>query len=82
MYAIIACLLPKMSTYNLRERGLKKEKWGGGWGGGLQLFEEGDYMYFKYFCQGGEGGRLFEGDNYFKYFGQRGGGGGAIFRGR
>ena len=42
-----ACLLPKMSIFNLRGGDNKKRKWRGG----VRLFEEGNY--FKYFGQRG-----------------------------
>ena len=60
-----ACLLPKMSIFNLRGRGLEKEKMAGGGGG--RLFEGGDY--FKYFGQRGaiiRGTRLIEGRLLFE----------------
>ena len=45
-----ACLLPKMSIFNLRGRGEEKEKMAGGGGG--RLFEGG--VYFKYFDRRGD----------------------------
>ena len=51
-----ACLLPKMSVFNLRGRGLKKEKMarGRGWGGGNYSREA---IILNIFVKGG---RLFE----------------------
>ena len=56
-----------MSIFNLRERGLKKERMVRGGGGGGRLFEGGDY--FKYFRQRGaiiRGRRLIEGQLLFE----------------